>query len=64
MTPTEKAHETRKKHKLAQLAKHREEIRIRETLKKSCLTILDDPGTTPEQRLEVTKMLYYLKEGR
>lgn len=60
MTPSEKAVETRRKHREAQAEKARREEEIREKLKASCLSILDDPRTTPSERLEATRILHDL----
>ena len=60
MTPTE----TRKRHEEARKAKDQERKEIREKMTKSCLSILDDPGLTPGERLEALKILHNLTEGR
>lgn len=64
MTPTEKARTTRKKNDEARKAKAQEVKEIREKLKKSCLTLLDDPNTSPAERLRATEILHELIKGR
>ena len=56
--------ETRKRHEEARKAKDQERKEIREKMTKSCLSILDDPGLTPGERLEALKILHNLTEGR
>ena len=64
MTPTEKAKETRKRHLEARKAKDLESKELREKLKTSCLSILEDPRLTPGERLEALKILHDLEKGR
>ena len=64
MSPADKARETRKRHEEARRAKERERIEVTETLKKSCLLLLEDPRLTPGERLEATKILHDLTKGR
>lgn len=60
MTPAE----TRKRHEEARKAKDQKKREIREKMTKSCLSILDDPDLTPDERLETLKILRNLTEGR
>lgn len=64
MTSGEKAAQTRRKHTEARRVREREAVTIREKLKKSCLSLLEDPGVTPGERLEATRILHDLIKGR
>lgn len=64
MTRTEKMIETRKKHKEAQEARHREEIQIREKMKENCLRVLDDPSASSADRMKAVEILHDLEKGR
>lgn len=64
MTPSEKAKETRKKHKEAQDQKRSEELRAREAIRKSCVEILESDEMTPGQKLEAMKILQDITKGR
>lgn len=64
MTPTEKAIETRRKHKEAQRARYREEIEIREKMKENCLRVLDDPSASSADRMKAVEILHDLEKGR
>ena len=64
MSPADKARETRRRHEAARRAKDRERIEVTEKIKKSCLQLLEDPRLSPGERLEATKILYSLTEGR
>jgi len=64
MTRTEKMIETRKKHKEAQEARHREKIQIREKMKENCLRVLDDPSASSVDRMKAVEILHDLEKGR
>lgn len=60
MTPSEKAVETRRKHKEARDQKYREERQLKESMKKALQELLDSDQTTVDQKLEATKILHEL----
>ena len=60
MTPSEKAVETRRKHKEARDQKYREERQRKESMKKALQEVLDSDQTTVDQKLEATKILHEL----
>jgi len=60
MTPSEKAVETRRKHKEARDQKYREERQLKESMKKALQEVLDSDQTTVDQKLEATKILHEL----
>ena len=60
MTPSEKAVETRRKHKEARDQKYREERQLKESMKKALQEVLDSDRTTVDQKLEATKILHEL----
>lgn len=64
MTRTEKAIETRRKHKEAQRARYQEEIEIREKMKRNCLRVLDDPSASSADRMKAVEILHDLTKGR
>ena len=60
MTPSEKAVETRRKHKEARDQKYREERQLKESMKKALQEVLDSDQTTVDQKLGATKILHEL----
>ena len=60
MTPTEKAAETRKKHKEVQERKRLEDQRTKDAIKKGCVEVLESADMTPGQKLEALKILHDL----
>ncbi len=60
MTPSEKAVETKRKHKEARDQKYREERQLKESMKKALQEVLDSDQTTVDQKLEATKILHEL----
>ena len=60
MTPSEKAVETRRKHKEARDQKYREERQLKESMKKALQEVLYSDRTTVDQKLEATKILHEL----
>ena len=60
MTPSEKAVETRRKHKEARDQRYREERQLKESMKKGLQEVLDSDQTTVDQKLEATKILHEL----
>lgn len=64
LSPAEKAARTRRKHERSRRAKEREAVTIREKLKKSCISLLEDSRATPGERLEATRILHELTKGR
>lgn len=60
MTPSEKAVETRRKHKEAMDQKYREERQLKESMKKALQEVLYSDRTTVDQKLEATKILHEL----
>lgn len=60
MTPSEKAVETRRKHKEARDQKYREERQLKESMKKALQEVLESDQTTVDQKLEATKILHEL----
>jgi len=60
MTPSEKAVETRRKHKEARDQRYREERQLKESMKKALQEVLDSDQTTVDQKLEATKILHEL----
>ena len=60
----EKAIETRRKHEEARRAKEQKRKEIREKMIKGCLQVLEDPRTSPADRVEALKILHDLTEGR
>lgn len=60
MTPSEKAVETRRKHKEARDQKYREERQLKESMKKALQEVLGSDQTTVDQKLEATKILHEL----
>ena len=59
-----KAIETRRKHEEARRAKEQKRKEIREKMTKGCLQVLEDPRTSPAERVEALKILHDLTEGR
>ena len=57
MTPSEKAVETRRKHKEAQDKRYREERELKELMKKSLQEVLESDQATVDQKLEASKIL-------
>ena len=57
MNPNEKAVETRRRHKEAQDQKYREELQIRESMKRALHEVLDSEGATVSEKLEASKIL-------
>ena len=57
MTSSEKAVETRRKHKEARAQKYREELKIRESMKKALHEVLDSEEATVSEKLEASKLL-------
>ena len=57
MTPSEKAVETRRKHKEARDQKYREERQLKELMKKSLQEVLESDQATVDQKLEASKIL-------
>ena len=57
MTPSEKAVETRRKHKEAQEKKRQEERRIKESMTKALQEVLESDQATVDQKLEASKIL-------
>lgn len=57
MTPSEKAVETRRKHKEAQDQKRREELKIKELMRKSLQEVLESDQATVDQKLEASRIL-------
>ena len=64
MTPEERARQTRKKHTEARKRKENEEKRLRESMKRSCQTMIEDLSLSPKERLEALKILHELTKGR
>lgn len=64
MTPSEKARETRRKHKEAQDRKRSEELRAKEAIRKTCVEILESEATTLDQKHEAMKILHDIIKGR
>lgn len=64
MTPGEKASQTAKKNRAKRTAKEQGRRRIRETLKKICLQVLDDPSTTSADRMKAVEILHDMEKGR
>lgn len=57
MTPSEKAQETRARHKEAQKIKEAERRTERDRIKAGLLSVLDSEDATPAEKLEARKML-------
>lgn len=57
MTPSEKAVETRRKHKEARDQKDREKRQIKESMKKALQEVLESDQATVDQKLEASKIL-------
>lgn len=64
MTSTEKAIETRKRNAERRKEKALEEKETREKMRKTCLSILEDPRLTPWEQLDTLKILHDLTKGR
>lgn len=64
MTPSEKARETRRKHKEAQDRKRSEELRAKEAIRKTCVEILESEVTSLDQKHEAMKILHEIIKGR
>lgn len=60
MTPSEKAVETRRKHKEARDQRYREERQLKESMRKALQEVLESDQTTVDQKLEATKILHEL----
>lgn len=56
-TPTEKAKETRQKHREIQKRKEQEHKEAIEAMKRGLLEVLDSPEATPTEKLEASKLL-------
>ena len=57
MTPTEKAVETRRKHKEARELKEKQAREEKLIIRKGLLSVLEDDTATTEQKLESAKLL-------
>lgn len=57
MTPSEKARETRQRHKEARERKEAENKEIKLKLKNSLLSIVDSEEAKPAEKLEASKLL-------
>ena len=64
MTPSEKARETRRKHKEAQDQKRAEELRAKEAIRTTCVEILESEVTSLDQKHEAMKILHDIIKGR
>lgn len=64
MTPGEKASQTRKEHIARQKAKEQEQRRIRETLKRICLQVLDDPSASSADKIKAVEILHDMEKDR
>ena len=60
MKPADKARETRKRNTEARKRKEAEQRELRAKVKGSLLTILDNEGASPEEKLEASKLLMEL----
>jgi hypothetical protein len=61
MTPTEKAVETRRKHKEARERKEKQAREEKLIIRKGLLSVLEDDTSTTEQKLESAKLLAELE---
>ena len=64
MSPADKAKETRRRHEEARRAKEREQIEIREKMKRTCVRVMDDPSASSADKIKAVEILHDLTKGR
>ena len=60
MTPSQKAQETRKRHREAQRAKEAESRELKAKIKSGLLSVVESKEAKPEEKLEASKLLMEL----
>lgn len=64
MSPADKAKETRRRHEEARRAKEREQIEIREKMKRTCVRVMDDPSASSADKIKAVEIFHDLTKGR